>query len=97
MASHNAKLAQQPASPSLDVDEQDYDDEVDEDDTANDMTEIIAGAQRAESNGSSNEQSSKAANGNGKSKSKDALRPRRKKARRACLACQRAHLTCGEL
>jgi hypothetical protein len=27
---------------------------------------------------------------------KDPLRPRRKKARRACLACQRAHLTCGE-
>jgi len=28
---------------------------------------------------------------------KDPLRPRRKKARRACFACQRAHLTCGEL
>ncbi|KAI9769150.1 MAG: Transcriptional regulator of nonfermentable carbon utilization [Geoglossum simile] len=27
---------------------------------------------------------------------KDALRPRRKKARRACHACQRAHLTCGD-
>jgi len=27
---------------------------------------------------------------------KDPTRPRRKKARRACLACQRAHLTCGE-
>lgn len=27
---------------------------------------------------------------------KDPLRPRRKKARRACFACQRAHLTCGE-
>ena len=26
---------------------------------------------------------------------KDPLRPRRKKARRACFACQRAHLTCG--
>ena len=37
---------------------------------------------------------------NGKTKSssnaKDPLRPRRKKARRACFACQRAHLTCGE-
>jgi hypothetical protein len=30
------------------------------------------------------------------SNSKDPLRPRRKKARRACFACQRAHLTCGE-
>lgn len=28
---------------------------------------------------------------------KDPLRPRRKKARRACFACQRAHLTCGML
>ena len=28
---------------------------------------------------------------------KDPLRPRRKKARRACFACQRAHLTCGTL
>jgi hypothetical protein len=26
---------------------------------------------------------------------KDPSRPRRKKARRACFACQRAHLTCG--
>ena len=30
------------------------------------------------------------------SNAKDPLRPRRKKARRACLACQRAHLTCGQ-
>ncbi|KAH7119773.1 transcription activator of gluconeogenesis [Dendryphion nanum] len=30
------------------------------------------------------------------SSAKDPLRPRRKKARRACLACQRAHLTCGD-
>lgn len=28
---------------------------------------------------------------------KDQSRPRRKKARRACFACQRAHLTCGTL
>jgi hypothetical protein len=33
---------------------------------------------------------------NGKPNAKDPLRPRRKKARRACFACQRAHLTCGE-
>lgn len=26
---------------------------------------------------------------------KDPSRPKRKKARRACFACQRAHLTCG--
>ncbi|KAF2472498.1 uncharacterized protein BDR25DRAFT_14791 [Lindgomyces ingoldianus] len=38
-------------------------------------------------------------NGNGQkpaSSAKDPLRPRRKKARRACFACQRAHLTCGD-
>ena len=37
-------------------------------------------------------------NGNGGkpvSNAKDPNRPRRKKARRACFACQRAHLTCG--
>ncbi|KAK0617350.1 transcription activator of gluconeogenesis [Immersiella caudata] len=38
--------------------------------------------------------------GNGEAKKKydpkDPLRPRRKKARRACYACQRAHLTCGD-
>lgn len=38
----------------------------------------------------------KDANGQTKSNAKDPLRPRRKKARRACFACQRAHLTCGE-
>lgn len=31
-----------------------------------------------------------------KANAKDPLRPRRKKARRACYACQRAHLTCSE-
>ncbi|KAI9691090.1 MAG: Transcriptional regulator of nonfermentable carbon utilization [Bathelium mastoideum] len=30
------------------------------------------------------------------SSAKDPSRPRRKKARRACFACQRAHLTCGD-
>lgn len=42
---------------------------------------------------------SQGANGNGqsaKSNAKDPSRPRRKKARRACFACQRAHLTCGK-
>ncbi|KAM7192891.1 hypothetical protein V8F33_008079 [Rhypophila sp. PSN 637] len=38
------------------------------------------------------------ANGDNKKKydPKDPARPRRKKARRACFACQRAHLTCGD-
>ncbi|KAK5163960.1 Transcriptional regulator of nonfermentable carbon utilization [Saxophila tyrrhenica] len=40
----------------------------------------------------------RASNGNkpAKSNAKDPSRPRRKKARRACFACQRAHLTCGD-
>ncbi|KAJ5102793.1 hypothetical protein N7532_003322 [Penicillium argentinense] len=34
-------------------------------------------------------------NGRKSTSAKDPSRPRRKKARRACFACQRAHLTCG--
>ncbi|KAI5282802.1 hypothetical protein KEM54_002578, partial [Ascosphaera aggregata] len=33
--------------------------------------------------------------GSARSCSRDPSRPRRKKAKRACYACQRAHLTCG--
>lgn len=40
--------------------------------------------------------SQKSANGQkAGANAKDPMRPRRKKARRACFACQRAHLTCG--
>ncbi|KAF2172841.1 hypothetical protein M409DRAFT_16798 [Zasmidium cellare ATCC 36951] len=50
---------------------------------------------------STEEKSPNAQAGNGtsqpaKSNAKDPSRPRRKKARRACFACQRAHLTCGD-
>ncbi|KAJ5123504.1 hypothetical protein N7448_009601 [Penicillium atrosanguineum] len=38
----------------------------------------------------------KAENGRKAANAKDPSRPRRKKARRACFACQRAHLTCGD-
>jgi hypothetical protein len=34
-------------------------------------------------------------NGSTSTNPKDHSRPKRKKARRACYACQRAHLTCG--
>lgn len=37
----------------------------------------------------------KTENGRKATNAKDPSRPRRKKARRACFACQRAHLTCG--
>jgi hypothetical protein len=45
---------------------------------------------REKSNGDVKAEHRKAAN------AKDPSRPRRKKARRACFACQRAHLTCGK-
>jgi len=50
---------------------------------------------------SSTDEKSPTQDGNGhahstKSNAKDPSRPRRKKARRACFACQRAHLTCGK-
>lgn len=53
-----------------------------------------------EEGGEENDQNSMK-NGNSKPQggtnltAKDPNRPRRKKARRACYACQRAHLTCG--
>ncbi|KAJ5627535.1 hypothetical protein N7528_004962 [Penicillium herquei] len=43
-----------------------------------------------------NGHSGKAENGRKSTNAKDPSRPRRKKARRACFACQRAHLTCGD-
>ena len=56
----------------------------------------VEGQDKPASNGDhknkeSSEQSRKVSN------AKDPSRPRRKKARRACFACQRAHLTCGML
>ena len=51
-------------------------------------------------NGGSDRASEENQNGNGTTttttNAKDPARPRRKKARRACFACQRAHLTCGK-
>lgn len=45
----------------------------------------------------SNSNNSTTPQASAKPNAKDPLRPRRKKARRACFACQRAHLTCGKL
>ncbi|KAH7397429.1 transcription activator of gluconeogenesis [Pyrenochaeta sp. MPI-SDFR-AT-0127] len=53
-------------------------------------------AEQANDRQSDGSPSQKTANGKQDSNSKDPLRPRRKKARRACFACQRAHLTCGD-
>ena len=70
-----------------------------EEDSIN-MTEMKS--DRASSHDQSADQSSTENNGNGngkakaKANAKDPNRPRRKKARRACFACQRAHLTCGK-
>ena len=59
--------------------------------------ETVEMAEHSEPSGRADSQSL-ASNGQTKSalNTKDPLRPRRKKARRACYACQRAHLTCGE-
>ena len=57
-------------------------------------------AQMAEHHGFTGRPAGQSKSSNGQSKTasnaKDPLRPRRKKARRACFACQRAHLTCGQ-
>ncbi|PGH19032.1 hypothetical protein AJ79_00066 [Helicocarpus griseus UAMH5409] len=61
------------------------------------MTTNFANLSKSQTNGKGNgaiqndqKTTSTAAN------AKDPLRPRRKKAKRACFACQRAHLTCGD-
>ncbi|KAI9851357.1 MAG: Transcriptional regulator of nonfermentable carbon utilization [Thelocarpon superellum] len=48
------------------------------------------------SNAAANATATTASHATASSTAKDPLRPRRKKARRACFACQRAHLTCGD-
>jgi len=93
-SSLDAVLADEPASP----DELDFNDADQDDILAENMADSTE-PQRAESNASSTDQQAKPAsstNANGKPNAKDPLRPRRKKARRACYACQRAHLTCGK-
>jgi hypothetical protein len=78
--------AEDGASPEADFKEQDT--EVGDDSMAE--SSMRDPAHKTESNASSD-----APNGSNKAKSNDPSRPRRKKARRACFACQRAHLTCG--
>lgn len=46
--------------------------------------------------GSGRKESNAPSSNGPKANAKDPNRPRRKKARRACFACQRAHLTCGK-
>ncbi len=71
------------ASPSSDADlEQDY--------SAMSEDKLIRASSEEKSDNASNDPKPAS-----KSNSKDPNRPRRKKARRACFACQRAHLTCG--
>ncbi|KAA8649980.1 hypothetical protein EYZ11_007272 [Aspergillus tanneri] len=62
---------------------------------AQDAAEPQKQQSKNETNGAEN--TAPAENGQQKStNAKDPSRPRRKKARRACFACQRAHLTCGD-
>ncbi|KAF2423416.1 hypothetical protein EJ08DRAFT_451250 [Tothia fuscella] len=70
----------------------------DQDDTENMAESLKDGtpAGKTESNASGSSDQQTPTNGHSKPNLKDPLRPRRKKARRACFACQRAHLTCGD-
>jgi hypothetical protein len=66
--------------------------EVDLEDDKMAILAAIENQNKTDSNGSSDQAQT---NGPSKASAKDPTRPRRKKARRACHACQRAHLTCG--
>lgn len=64
-----------------------------------DLESGIMAEEKIERPSSEEKSPSQGASGNSqpsKSSAKDPSRPRRKKARRACFACQRAHLTCGK-
>lgn len=61
-----------------------------------DLDEDMAAEQRTEQSGDDSPPQKPTNGQKPASNAKDPLRPRRKKARRACFACQRAHLTCGE-
>ncbi|KAK5113214.1 hypothetical protein LTR62_003550 [Meristemomyces frigidus] len=65
----------------------------DQDDSEIMTTERV---ERASSDEEKSPNSKKGSSQPSKSTGKDPSRPRRKKARRACFACQRAHLTCGD-
>jgi hypothetical protein len=75
-------------------DREDFNSDLDLDLEEDNMTTLatVESQIKAESNGSSDQATP---NGPSKASAKDPTRPRRKKARRACHACQRAHLTCG--
>ena len=68
-----------------------------EQDQDQELSGIMAEGVKDERASSEEKSPDKGSNGENKPKSnaKDPSRPRRKKARRACFACQRAHLTCG--
>lgn len=75
-----------------------HDDDEDDDDThEGNMTQgKIDRASSEEKPPANGAASSKQPSSSAKGSAKDPNRPRRKKARRACFACQRAHLTCGK-
>ncbi|OMP86649.1 Transcription activator of gluconeogenesis [Diplodia seriata] len=61
-----------------------------------DQKDQRASSDAPSTNNSTNNSNTTSATASAKPNAKDPLRPRRKKARRACFACQRAHLTCGD-
>jgi len=64
-------------------------------DTTLDMSEVKSARDDSEDKSPTKSQDDSEARAK-KAAAKDPDRPRRKKARRACQACQRAHLTCGK-
>ena len=77
----------EPGSPELGAEE-------DSDNMADDKLDRASSEEKSPNRGGNDNSNNKPA---AKSNAKDPSRPRRKKARRACFACQRAHLTCGQL
>ena len=61
-----------------------------------DMTEIRSNHDHSEEDSPTKSRDGSETVNSAKKNAKDPSRPRRKKARRACFACQRAHLTCGK-
>lgn len=67
------------------------------DQDSGDMAEHAGGSRSKDQSTVDGDENAQSGQKSSSNNAKDPLRPRRKKARRACFACQRAHLTCGML
>ncbi|KAJ9199592.1 hypothetical protein DTO164E3_4477 [Paecilomyces variotii] len=66
------------------------------DQDSGDMAEHAGGSRSKDQSTVDGDENTQSGQKSSSNNAKDPLRPRRKKARRACFACQRAHLTCGD-